>query len=317
MSVSARTYQMLYILRQRTLDDLPTQQDDFAAFIAERRKDTPGVYDKAYISPSAIEDLLHRMALMENLITGDGTYQLTALGSQMADLLVDVDACSTYFIDNYKEVVVRAVLAQRARLGQPPANQREIAAIANISLDSVRRGIQSLSDDGSLVEHHGKVITYALAHAPAVASPAAATTADIPDASLAVDPLKAALAAIDDDNIIITEPFTDEGPDPEDKPYPVGQILGRDRWVVKIEDEDEDYAERNSKRAPDQDLLRDLGLEDTKVWEWEHVPTAIRDGHMLLAESLGMTLTDYFAALLRMNKAKVRDVLFEGYDTHS
>ena len=38
MSVSARTFQVLYIIRERALQDLPTKLPDFSEFIADRRR---------------------------------------------------------------------------------------------------------------------------------------------------------------------------------------------------------------------------------------------------------------------------------------
>lgn len=167
MSVSARTFQLLYIIRQRALLDQRTVVSDFSDFIADRRKTAPALYGQAYISPSAILDLLHRMTVGGLLTNDDGEYQLEHLGSQMADLLDGIDACTTGFIENYKEMVVKAALEQRARLGQGPATQQNLANATNISLDSTRRGLEALVNAGTVIEHStGRACTYTLAVAP-------------------------------------------------------------------------------------------------------------------------------------------------------
>ena len=153
MAVNARTFQILYIVRQRAVADQTTSSGEISEFIADRRKSAPESYGKAYIAPSALTQMLQRMTTVEHLLTvDDGVYEFTPQGSQMADLLVDVDACSDLFIDSYKEAVCLAVLQQRQRLGQPPANPREVAAIANISLDSARRGLTALAEHDKIVE---------------------------------------------------------------------------------------------------------------------------------------------------------------------
>jgi hypothetical protein len=155
MAVNARTFQILYIVRQRALTDLPTTMDDILSFIACRRRDAPDIYHRAYIAPSALVPLLHRMTTGEGLLMVEPTtseYQLSTRGSQMADLLDGTDACGNSFLEFYKEEVCLAVLKQRQRLNQPPANPREIAALANISLDSARRGLTALVENLQIVE---------------------------------------------------------------------------------------------------------------------------------------------------------------------
>ena len=171
MAVNARTFQILYIVRARASEDKPTRLDDFAEFIADRRKSAPDIYSRAYIAPSAMVPILQRMTTGDNLLTLDPvshSYEFTPRGSQMADLLIDLDACSEQFIDNYKEKVCQAVLQQRQRLGQGAATAREVAAIANISLDSARRGLESLGDQG-LAEYTGdRTLVYSLPKVPEV-----------------------------------------------------------------------------------------------------------------------------------------------------
>jgi len=154
MATNARTFEILYIVRKRALLDSPTKFDDIMSFIANRRKTAPDIYGKAYIAPSALVPLLQRMTTGENLLTltEDGEYEFTARGSQMADLLDGLDACSIHFMDGYKSKVCLAVLQQRIRLGQGPATPREVAAISNISLDSARRGLGVLVEVGEATE---------------------------------------------------------------------------------------------------------------------------------------------------------------------
>ena len=225
MSVSARTFQLLYIVRQRALKDLHTTLPDFSAFIAERRAEAPQTYDRAYISPSSLQEILDRMCSpMENLLAhSQGQFSLDFMGSQMADLLDGIDGCSSIFIDGYKEQVVKAVLEQRLRLGMPPANQRDIAATANISLDSARRGLQTLVDSGVITEStKGRNQTYALITTAAVE--AGPTTVE--DASQSI---RDTLAGVSDDRPKKPVPDAlvgfEEGDLIPEAPVPLGTVL--------------------------------------------------------------------------------------------
>jgi hypothetical protein len=155
------------------------------------------------------------MSTTEGLLSAEdgGAYQMTPLGSQMADLMADLDGCSDAFIEGYKEMVVKAALTQRHRLGQGPANQREIAAITNISLDSVRRGLLTLIEGGLVVEDKaGRVVVYSLV-APPVAATSQPTTDSIQDV----------LAGIDDDDVLPVAPTPPEAD--EEVPLSLGAIL--------------------------------------------------------------------------------------------
>ena len=154
MTVNARTFQILYIVRARALMNQMTALEDFTNFIASERKTAPGIYRRAYIAPSAMVPLLHRMTTKDNLLTLSNyeEYEFTPQGSQIADLLTGIDGCSSWFIDNYKEIVCQAMLQQRQRLGLGATHAREIAAVANISLDSARRGLSKLVEKGIVEE---------------------------------------------------------------------------------------------------------------------------------------------------------------------
>ena len=149
MAVNARTFQVLSIIRERALADLTTTQEDISEFIANHRKISPVNYNRAYISPSALASILDRMAGPDDLLS-QGTkneFWMSPMGSQMADLLVDIDGCSNLFIDNYKKMVCYAALQQRSRLGQGAATPNDIADATGLSGDSVRRGLSDLVVD--------------------------------------------------------------------------------------------------------------------------------------------------------------------------
>lgn len=320
MSVSARTFQLLYIVRQRALEDKGTRLEDFSEFIAERRKAIPDLYTNAYISPSALLDLLDRMSTTERLLVHEATgeYTFTPAGSQMADLLSEIDACSYHFIDNYKEKVVLAALKQRHRLGQGAATQREVASVTNISLDSARRGLAALIDQDLVQEEKdGRSAVYSLKNPPAsttatvvidlseddtpdpepkdpeLAAALAQTDDGTPPRPVGDTYVRDALAGFDDSDEVL--PVRGPEPDPEDMPLSVGNILGDEQPDI-----DEAFKEPT-----------DCGREKD---DWHDVPKDIRQGHKVLAEAAGVSLTDYLRILLEKHKDRVKTALFEGYD---
>lgn len=180
MAINGRTFQILYILRelaQQTGDLTLGHGDwdgascsDISDFIARRRNMAPNIYDKAYISPSALETMVGRMASREGLLECHGlTYTATVKGSAMADLLTDIDACSTRFLDNYKPEVCIAALRQSVRLGNTDGlDARQVSAVSGISLDSARRGLAALVEQGLVTEHpDGRSSTYTVTDSPA------------------------------------------------------------------------------------------------------------------------------------------------------
>ena len=331
MSVSARTFQLLYIIRQRMGLNQSTKLADFSEFIADRRKTAPALYGNAYISPSALQDLLGRMTI-ENLVTpNDGGYQLEHMGSQMADLLTGIDACTTGFIENYKEMVVKAALEQRARLGQGPANQREIAAVTNISLDSARRGLETLVKDGTVIENStGRSQTYTLATPPMTAIPSIMDTQEVVIAEVqaniaaqdAQDDIKKALSSIDDSDapIPLSAVLQDDGPDvepaavvtqdetteaPEECTSCAAQVAPENEHPAGEEDGEEDF------------LLEDQGEGEPLILEysWDSVPMQVRDAIFIQAEAAGMTLPQFLLSVVETNQRRIRRAI-NGADEH-
>lgn len=298
MSVSARTFQVLYIIRQRALDDLSTKADDVGPFIAARRKATPTLYEQAYLSPTAISDLLNRMSTTEGLLTAesDGTYQMTPQGSQMADLLRDLNACADSFIEGYKEQVVLAALQQRHRLGQGPANQREIAALTNISLDSVRRGLGTLIEQGRVVEDKtGRVTVYALAQPPFLV---------VPDLPKSDNPL----AGFDDDDEVPPnleaeepDPVVEEEPDPvveedvEEVPLSLNTIL-------------QDEATPEEVHPPIMPATPVTPVPELSAWA--AVPANVQQVHIDIAKALNVSLEVYLEGLAQVCQQRMRNAVF-------
>lgn len=323
MSVSARTFQLLYIIRQRALQDQSTRLTDFSEFIADRRKTAPALYGNAYISPSALTDLLSRMTI-ENLVTAtDGEYQLEHMGSQMADLLTGLDACTTGFIENYKEAVVKAALEQRVRLGQGPATQRDLAATTNISIDSTRRGLESLVASGVVIENtSGRNQTYTLAAPPMATTPAPAIIAQSLDLDLGdidavrtLDPdLKAALDNIDAP-VPLGAVLQDDGPDVEPAvvitqeeapkwvqgdPATAPQVLEEIQATVN-EPESEEQCPGNCPACDE-----DCGEDGEELYYWNEVPAVVRDALYIQSQAVGMDLGQYLLTLAEQAENRLR-----------
>ena len=350
MSVSARTFQLLYIIRQRALQDQSTRLTDFSEFIADRRKTAPALYGNAYISPSALTDLLGRMAI-ENLVTAtDGEYQLEHMGSQMADLLTDLDACTTGFIENYKEAVVKAALEQRARLGQGPATQLDLAAITNISVDSTRRALETLVASGVVIENtSGRNQTYTLTTPPMVTTPAPAITdtqevviADVKaniaqsldldlgdiDAVRTLDPdLKAALDNIDAP-VPLGAVLQDDGPDVE--PAVVTQTQTEaPQWVTstmiqaqaqQVLDDIQQASAEGSWQSEEQcpgncpACDEDCGEDGEEPYDWNEVPVVVRDALYIQSQAVGMDLGQYLLTLAEQAENRLRHAVTGQHD---
>jgi hypothetical protein len=328
MAVNARTFQILYIIRQRALNDLGTTMDNIGEFLANRRKDAPDIYHRAYIAPSALVPLLDRMTTGEGLLNVDPTtreYTLTPMASQMADLLDGTDACAASFIDFYKEALCLAVLKQRQRLGQPPANPREVAAIANISLDSARRGLSTLAEHDKIVEDRDqRTPTYAMPE-PIVLNkgvdPEAATC--IPQGRQD-DSLADLLAGIDeDDNEWATSgptsPAAAANIEPEDL-LSLGKILGDD------EDVPADFSRPTTGSQPSPfdffpprvEVIRRLVEDDeddnvaADPYDWNSVPPATKEAFTTQAKAAGMSLGEFIRKLVQFHEEQIREALF-GY----
>jgi len=342
MAVNARTFQVLYILRQRALEDLRTYQSDFTDFIAQRRASAPEVYEKAYIAPSALTLILQRMTTTDGLFTFSSTdgYEFTVRGSQMADLMLHLDGCSSWFVDNYKQAVCHAVLQQRSRLGQGPAQPNDVAAIANISRDSAHRGLTACAEAGEATEHrNGRMTTYELLCAPADvdtgqlgATKFASLDNEVEALDQQADPdsIASVLADIDnDDNWPISEapPFDVPPDDYDDLPVRLGKVLQDDG-----PDEEQEartlYRKRHNLGVdvdnPDGEDLSRLGFwynkklepvpASTNNYDWNAVPETIRTGLIVRAMAAGLTLTQFLDILNLTHERKVREALFEGDD---
>jgi len=344
MAINARTFQVLYIIRERAVADHETKAEHISAFIMARRKDAPGSYSRAYIAPGALDQILQRMTTGEGLLTlEDGEYLFTPKGSQMADLLDGLDACSDKFIDNYKELVSLAVLQQRLRLGQGPANPREVAAISNISLDSARRGLSDLVEAGTVVEDRSsRTPTYAACgievdDEPDQCEGCGGATDDLNDESLCEEcseslldeslPDKGspaprdilvadALADIDDDD----DGWATSGkappalPDEDDLlPLHLGQILQDDE---KEPDDPFGFTINTLPEVEDEptEAEEPEGEKVPGPYDWESVTEAVRVSHIARARACGMTLSGYFGALNQEHERKLRIALFNDPD---
>ena len=255
----------------------------------------------------------------ENLVTAtDGEYQLEHMGSQMADLLADIDACSTRFIENYKEAVVQAALEQRARLGLGPATQRDLAATTNISLDSVRRGLEALVTEGIVTETtNGRSQTYTLATPPMTAAPALDLDLKDIDEPRTLDPdLKAALDNIDNP-VPLGSVLQDNGPDVEPPAAVVTQGTmqqcqhpAEDKAPEPPLDEEGYNFEDDGDFAGDDADFGDDDYEDDDYeespYDWNDVPVSVRDTLYIQAEAAGMGLSEYLLLLTEVNERRIQ-----------
>jgi hypothetical protein len=342
MAINARTFQILYIIRERAVADLATTAKHVSAFIMGRRKDAPGIYGRAYIAPGAVQQILNRMTTGEGLLTlEDDEYLFTAKGSLMADLLAELDACSDRFIDNYKELVSLAVLQQRQRLAQGAANPREVATIANISLDSARRGLSDLADKGTVIEDRThRTPTYKL---PVVVVPVGPSDPAVVAAAFGApnvsgigkgtdafsdpsgidkaDPVADALAGIDDDDEgwATTGDAPPDQPDDEDLlPLALGKILQDDKDdAPKVAFSTDPDAAKAARQASTSEGFREqYGTEQPEVekvtdpYDWNSVTVEVQASHIASARACGMTLSGYFGALNHRHEEKIRLALF-------
>jgi len=360
MAVNARTYQILYIVRQRAQNDKKTTFDDFANFIAERRLSAPGAYSRAYINPGNMASNVHRMTTGDGLLTIDTvyrTYQLTALGSQMADLLVDIDACSDHFIENYKMLVCGGVLQQRRRLGwMGGVCTREVAANANISLDSARRGLTDLEESARSTGDKVHLTFQDRNYYYSLLKPAPVPEVD--DAPIAVDedpvkgtpvidddgsdpaalaegnvvaaeddeedPIKAALAEINEDDSVPILPHTRWQPDDPDLSL---EGIIDDDIIDDFDGKGDEADPGDSKRECGADNCADcLGDESCNCgdcdeddhddcgapsdYRWESVSPEVREGLIIQAKAAGVTLDDFFNILGCVHQQKIREALF-------
>lgn len=306
MSVSARTFQILYVIRRLLSLDQRTTQADISDFIAERRKSGPHTYDRAYISPSALSDALNRMTTTEGLLTTENQeYGFTPIGSHMADLLDGLDACSNDFIDHYKERVCLAVLEQRARLGQPPATARDVAISANISMDSARRGLEALAASTVILEiTAGRTSSYihtvperALASKIQSLDPIEELEANEEVEATQEDPIREVLAEIDETDW--APQVTVEDRDEDDLPLRLGQILGdpgADEMPLPPFEKTPVVVEAEVPQEGD---------------EWAGVSKELQQAFINRAKACGMTLSLFLGTVNHVQEGKIREVLLK------
>ena len=331
MAVNARTFQVLYVIRQRALADLDTTRTDIGEFIAGRRESAPESYDKAYIAPSALQLILQRMTTTDGLLMLEGklAYGFTPKGSQMADLMQHLDGCSTWFIDNYKEAVSHAVLKQRSRLGQGRITPREVASIANISLDSARRGLAACFNEGNASEDRGeRTPTYALID---VAKADPESPEEIDKTYLAGDDeppepgsIASALADIDESDDWPIEGDQIPEADPDSLVLKLGAILQDDGPDDEVEElcshlanlgvdvGDETVGPQDEAPGP---FNLDDPADDEETfddYDWRGVPPSIQNGFVLRAMAAGVTLAQFLDILGLTHERKIREALFEG-----
>lgn len=302
MSVSARTFQILYVIRRLLLIDQGTSQANISEFIAERRKSAPHLYDRAYISPSALSEALDRMTTTEGLLqydTSNSNYSFTPTGSHMADLIDQLDACSNNFLDYYKERVCLAVLEMRSRLGLPPASPRDVAACAYISLDSARRGLERLHLNGeAILRQVGRSSTYTLPDS-ASTKMVEPDVEDVPqpevEETVKLDPIMEILADLDE---------TEWAPEPkeEEEDEPFQHFL---KGILNEEDKEPPPVFTKSSVASDEPEAR------PESNEWASVPQELQQAFIHRAKACGMGLTLFLETVNHVQKGKIREALLK------
>lgn len=279
--VNARTYQVLYIIRQLARADKDATATAISGFIAERRHAAPDTYANAYIPPGNLSESLQRLA-QEGVLTRGPAFQMTPKGSQMADVLDDVDACTTTFIEGYKGLIVEAALKQRVRVGLPPATQQDLAQATGLSVDSVRRGLSEL--EGKVITTAtGRVQTYTLSSPPA----AQAATSDDP------------LAGFDDSPLVPT-PDPEVSHDPEDPESTVD--------IAKLLEGIDDSPPTAPVPEPCDPDEEDAPGDESPGWD--DVPRWVRDGFAAKAQAAGLSLTEFLIQLDRRMTAQIQIALF-------
>jgi len=343
MAVNARTFQVLSIIRERALADLTTTQEDISESIANHRKISPGNYNRAYISPSALVSILDRMVGPDDLLSHgeENDYWLTPMGSQMADLLVNIDGCSNLFIDNYKKMVCYAALQQHSRLGLGPATPSDIANATGLSGDSVRRGLSDLVQDNQVEEDRsGRPNLYTLpsgADDGSTPEKAQVSEEDIEDAArkgynlgkkVDDDPTTniiaetlAEIAAGEDECWVPTKDAPLLAHDPLDHlPRTLSQLLESNPptnayesfWDPKPFATVEQPAEE-TEFEKHLDIAEETEFDTfpTRIGEaWFEVPFETRESLYAQATASGMTLPDFLDTLVHSHETKIREVLF-------
>ena len=313
MSVSARTYQVLDVMRQLLTTRDVVVVPDISSHIVDLRKGPDAAkYSKAYISPQALDSLVARMCHVDRLITQvPGGYQLSAMGSQIADLMKNLDGCSQLFQDGYKEMLVGAALMRREAVGQGPADARQIAAITYLSLDSVRRGLSSLLEANTDVREipQGRSSAYQYV----------CPNSEIPeetesDEQGALKELGELLSTLDPGEATSTnalrgqelEEFEEliRGIDQVVAAGPVATSQEKDS-VVLLEDEGDSFKDEEDMYKPVANFSQEV------MDEWEGVPLSTQKGFLHLARACGFNLKDYMEAVLQNSQNRVRESLLD------
>lgn len=290
--VNARTYQVLYVIRQLARADKDATVAAIGDFIADRRKAAPDTYSNAYISPGNLVEMCQRLT-QEGLLTPGPAFELTPQGSLMADVINDVDACTSTFIEGYKGIVVEEALRQRARVGLGPATQQDLAQATGFSVDSVRRGISELGV-AVVTTSSGRVQNYVLASPPPVQPADGGLLDDFDDAPIPVvsDP-----PSVDPTGDVQT-PVVPQAPEPS-QDVDLGKLL-------------ESVDEPDLPPAPVPLPMTTAVPSDTTATTdiWDSVPEELREALILKAQALRMSFLDYLTAIEQDHTTKMRVALF-------
>jgi len=326
MAASARTFQILYISRCLYRTGKAVTEESIADFIAEKRALDPVTYSKAYVSPSKIEKSLHRMVESEglfkrtphsapdsNLGLADG-YVLTLEGSRRADLVNNIDACTTEFIENYKEKICRAALWLRNEQGAPQTSIRQMATMAGMSQDTVRRGLLTLKEKGFCIADKSTQPTLYTLTQEGIAIefledlfPGADAGIEYGEsADTLTNPLSKVLAEFDESDLMAPEGpvaplFDTEGADIADVRSAVDitmQFHAGDSIVIP-ETKENQTSEDPQVPEPDD--------------EWGSVNKDVREGHFIRAKACGMSLNDYFDLLNHTHERLLRRAVMNPY----
>lgn len=317
--VNARTYQILYILRCRVVEDLPTRKEHFGTFIRERQKTAPALYGNAYLGPTATWDILQRMTHGDKplLTVQKGEYSFTPQGSQMTDLLETLDACSTGFFEDYKALVILAALQQRLRMGFTTSEQGDLAGHAGFSLDSTRKGLRELRARGLVHEDgSGPRLLYSLlaGNTQAPSPPPVPLSDEKDDKSLLEgiqDGTPQPTVAKDGEVKTLLEGIQD-GP-------PVVPI-DPDTWVASLAEMTEQEQEEPQETPVKPDGMcgqacpgccPDTGDEPDELLDqaWDNVPLPIQEALFCQAMAAGMSLVEYLDAMVQTNARRYRRVI--------
>lgn len=287
--VNARTYEVLYIIRQLARADKDATVTAISGFIAERRHAAPDTYANAYISPGNLTESLQRL-VQEGVLTLGPAFAMTPKGSQMADVLDDVDACTTTFLEGYKGIIVEAALKQRVRLNLPPASQQDLAQATGLSVDSVRRGLSEL--EGTVITTAmGRTQTYTLANPPAVPVP----SSTLPAADI--------LGDFDDSPLV-----PDSAPDPVAEPD-ADETVDIARLLEGVDEAPAAPTPDPTPATPTPDPTPAAPTPDGP-FDWNAVPVDLREAFVQKAKATRMTLTQFLAHLDETLTAQLRATLF-------